>query len=253
MNITQVKVGCCGFGTSRQSYFKKFDAVEAQQTFYDPPQIETLKKWRDEAPATFQFTLKAWQLITHPASSPTYKRMKTQFSESELKYAGYFNDSEIVCKGWEKTLECAKALAAVAVVFQCPASFLPTQENIKRILNFFQMLHKSYKAEVDKLKLVWEPRGEWDDKIIFDICKESNLIHCVDIFLRKPVTAGLFYFRLHGGKYYNHKYTDSELKQLPEIFKKFEGGYCMFNNLSMLDDAMRLKKLLAGDAILPIF
>jgi hypothetical protein len=44
-------------------------AVEVQHTFYQSPQISTLKKWPKEAPPDFEFTLKAWQLITHTATS----------------------------------------------------------------------------------------------------------------------------------------------------------------------------------------
>jgi uncharacterized protein YecE (DUF72 family) len=44
--------------------------VEVQQTFYDPPQDETLVRRRRQAPPGFEFTLKASQLVTHDASSP---------------------------------------------------------------------------------------------------------------------------------------------------------------------------------------
>ena len=70
-----VKIGTCGFGrVNRPEYFKLFPIVEIQHTFYQPPQIETFEKWRSGAPDDFEFTLKAWQLITHEASSPTYRR-----------------------------------------------------------------------------------------------------------------------------------------------------------------------------------
>jgi uncharacterized protein YecE (DUF72 family) len=35
--------------------------VEVQQTFYQPPRVATLEKWRLDAPANFEFTLEAWQ------------------------------------------------------------------------------------------------------------------------------------------------------------------------------------------------
>ena len=76
-------LGMCGFTIGRASYFKQFNVVEVQQTFYDPPAAETLARWRAEAPADFQFAMKAWQVITHLGTSPTYRRLVSPFSETE--------------------------------------------------------------------------------------------------------------------------------------------------------------------------
>ncbi|MET1127893.1 MAG: DUF72 domain-containing protein, partial [Thermoproteota archaeon] len=67
----RVLSGCCGFPLSRKRYFERFNVVEVQQTFYDPPSADTLRRWREEAPKGFVFTVKAWQAVTHPSSSPT--------------------------------------------------------------------------------------------------------------------------------------------------------------------------------------
>src|ERR671929_9964 len=56
-------------------YVREFRVVEVQQTFYEPPRDATLLRWRRQAPLRFEFTLKAWQLVTHEASSPTYLRL----------------------------------------------------------------------------------------------------------------------------------------------------------------------------------
>jgi len=69
-----IKVGCCGFPVARKEYFKNFSLVEVQQTFYKPPRMETAFKWRSAAPPEFEFAVKAWQLITHAPSSPTYRK-----------------------------------------------------------------------------------------------------------------------------------------------------------------------------------
>jgi len=34
----KIKIGCCGFPTSKEKYYKDFKAVEIQKTFYQPPQ-----------------------------------------------------------------------------------------------------------------------------------------------------------------------------------------------------------------------
>ena len=71
-----MKLGMCGFTIGAAAYFKQFPVVEVQQTFYDPPPIGTLEKWRRQAPAGFEFTMKAWQVITHLGESPTYRRLR---------------------------------------------------------------------------------------------------------------------------------------------------------------------------------
>jgi len=79
-----VRVGCCGFSMARVEYYRRFPVVEIQQTFYNLPRIATAERWCREAlacrprngPADFEFTMKAWQLITHEASSPTYRRLR---------------------------------------------------------------------------------------------------------------------------------------------------------------------------------
>jgi uncharacterized protein YecE (DUF72 family) len=94
------KVGCCGFRLPLVEYTQLFPAVEIQQTFYQPPQILTLERWRAEAPSGFEFTLKAWQLITHASRSPTYKRLRRKLTDEERADAGFFKPTAIVREAW---------------------------------------------------------------------------------------------------------------------------------------------------------
>ena len=45
-------------------------ASRSSTRFYKPPQVKTLEGWRAEMPEGFEFTLKAWQFITHEAQQP---------------------------------------------------------------------------------------------------------------------------------------------------------------------------------------
>jgi uncharacterized protein YecE (DUF72 family) len=96
-----IEIGCCGFPCSREKYFRDFKIIEIQQTFYQPPQISLVKKWRNEAPEDFEFTIKAWQLITHPVSSQTYKKLKEKFGEDDKIYFCFFNNNKYVFFAWE--------------------------------------------------------------------------------------------------------------------------------------------------------
>lgn len=99
------KVGCCGFAGGRARYFDTFPVVEVQKSFYEPPKRDsTLQRWRDEAPDGFEFTLKAWQIITHDASSPTYRRLNEPLSDGQKKQVGSFRYTGIVRRAWQTML-----------------------------------------------------------------------------------------------------------------------------------------------------
>jgi len=235
---TAIKTGCCGFAVGRRKYFETFPVVEIQQTFYQPPKPETAKRWREEAPSGFEFTLKAWQLITHEARSPTYRRLKTPLSEKEKRQVGAFRWTDVVRRAWDATFEIARSLDAEKVLFQCPASFKPTPENKDRMRQFFSTISRRGKV------CIWEPRGEWQQEEVAGLCRELRLVHCVDPFQAETVTRGLRYYRLHGIGGYRHEYTHEELGELCQRRARAGASYFLFNNVSMFRDAVRFQALL---------
>jgi len=225
-------------------YFSEFSLVELQSTFYKLPMAKTVEKWRNQAPEGFEFSLKAWQGITHPSDSPTWKR--SGLNKSELKEYGNFNPSRKVFEAWDRTMEIAKNLDAKIVVFQTPPSFNPSPKNIDNMKRFFK--------EIDKggLLLAWEPRGEWLEKksITKSLLEKLELIHVVDPFWDQPLTTGVYYFRLHGlGRRYNYgyEYSLADLKRLKTIIEGLRDAeeiYVLFNNKKMLDSAKLFASLL---------
>jgi uncharacterized protein YecE (DUF72 family) len=234
----KINVGTCGFGRTKDDYAGYLKCVEVQHTFYQPPMVKTLGKWRAMMPPDFEFTLKAWQLITHDQKSPTYKRLKKKITETEREEAGYFRTTAIVKEAWETTLACAKALKAKTILFQCPASFKPYPENIANMEKFFSSIKRG------KLNFCWEPRGDWDTDVVKGICKELKLWHTVDPFKAKTVTPKQCYFRLHGIGGWRYKYEDGELEELAAMLPGDKASYVFFNNREMLEDAVRFQKLL---------
>src|SRR5919112_562958 len=111
-----IKIGTCGFGVAQAEYARSFSCVEVQHTFYEPPRLTTLNRWRRQMPADFEFALKAWQLITHESRSPTYRRLKRKLSETEKAQAGYFRTTEIVNEAWQATLAAAQVLKAKTIL-----------------------------------------------------------------------------------------------------------------------------------------
>ena len=59
MAYEETKVGTCGFRMNKYEYSDVLKTVEIQHTFYQPPQVKTLEKWRSEMAEDFEFTLKA--------------------------------------------------------------------------------------------------------------------------------------------------------------------------------------------------
>jgi uncharacterized protein YecE (DUF72 family) len=117
--------------------------VEIQQTFHDPPRVQTAARWRQDSlaaggPTGFEFTLKAWQLITHDATSPTYRRLRIAIPESQRALYGSFRPTDAVLEAWTRTVAVARALEARVVVFQCPARFTPTTEHTENLRAFFR-------------------------------------------------------------------------------------------------------------------
>jgi uncharacterized protein YecE (DUF72 family) len=233
--MTFTKIGCCGFPLPKIDYAKRFPVAEVQQTFYEPPMISTLQRWRTLVPSDFEFTLKAWQLITHTAKSPTYRRLKTKLTPAQLNQCGSFQMSPVVLQAWERTRACAEALSARYVLFQCPASFTCTPTNIEQMRRFFSTVERH------GLTFLWEPRGDWAENQILSLCLELDLVHVVDPFLTRMVTSGLIYFRLHGGKNFKHVFTGAELQHVAGLIPAGRPAYVMFNNINILKDAVRFQ------------
>lgn len=233
-----IKVGLCGWTIAQREYFERFPVVEVQQTFYHPPPQHTLRRWRSTAPPGFEFTLKAWQLITHEATSRTYRRFRGTLSESEKREVGAFRWSATVRGAWQTTLECARILRASSVLFQCPASFRPTDENLERMRVFFR------NAPREGFRFLWEPRGpSWPSELVERLCRELELIHTVDPFVNESTTPELIYWRLHGITGARHIYTDDELRRLAAMLPANTEAYVMFNNIPRDGDSDRFMRL----------
>ena len=243
--MTEIRLGLCGFTIAFEDYVREFPVVEVQQTFYEPPREGTMRRWRADAPEDFEFTLKAWQLITHDAASPTYRRLRTPLAPENRNDVGGFRTSPVVMRAWDRTVACALILRATAVLFQCPASFRPTDENLDRMRAFFGAVERPA-----GVRLLWEPRGPWPSETVDAVCRELGLVHVVDPFVATTVTPGATYLRLHGVTGARHVYTDAELRDLAGVVARATGpaAYVLFNNLPRVGDVRRFRELLASGA-----
>src|SRR3954464_4273437 len=241
---TDIRIGVCGFCVPQPELFRRFSLLEVQQTFYWPPQLRTAERWRRTAPADFEFTVKAFQAITHTYNNRTYRKAK--FSADEVAQCGGFCDTPVVRAAWETTRAPAGALEATVVVFQCPPSFEANENTIRQLQNFFEW------AERGKLRFAWEPRHvTWTENLVGELCHDLDLIHAVDPFEQASAHGDPQYFRLHGkslGAFryqYGHEYSIDQLEELKRMCL-MRPTYCLFNNKQMAKDAERFLRLL-GD------
>lgn len=220
------------------AYVRRFALVEVQHTFYEPPADALLRRWRADVPPGFEFTIKAWQLVTHESSSPTYRRLKQPLPQEHRGHVGAFRSTPPVLRAWERTLECARLLRATAVLLQCPKSFRPTEPNVARLRTFLG------RVERPDARLLWEPRGEWPTTLLRELCEELRLVHVVDPMQTETVTPTQTYYRLHGTTGMRHVHTDRELRHLRELVADRSRPYVLFNNLPRVGDAERFVDLL---------
>src|SRR5262249_58388480 len=157
---------------------------------------------------------------------------------------------------WQRTAEVALEQRADMVLFQCPASFRATPENIGNLRHFFEHVERH------GLAFAWEPRGPWPTDQVTALCRALRLVRALDPFQESrslhqgraaqaktvepgppqlSISAGHFrYFRLHGIGGPNYRYTADDLERLAEWVS--HGPACVFfNNLAMLDDARRFR------------
>lgn len=243
---TRILIGCCGWGGGQEKYFSQFPAIEIQYTFYRPPASTVAVRWRTSAPPDFVFCIKAWQLITHSASSPTYRRLRKPVNAGRRAFFGAFQDTDEVWQAWVKTLEIANSVRAEVVLFQCPASFQATQQNIDNLSRFLA------RVGPQPFRIAWEPRGQWPAHTVRDLCSRHGLIHCVDPIacvdpiVYRSVYADVVYWRLHGKGSYSYRHTEDDLIQLRNLLfaQPNPSGYILFNNVFMKDDAERFMHLI---------
>ncbi len=230
-------IGCCGFTVAKTKYYEQFDLVEIQQTFYQPPSQRVLMSWRASAPAGFRFIVKAWQLITHDPMSPTYNKLLNPIADFKRLNYGYFRPTTEVMNAWGATDRAAELLRARIILFQCPASFKPSEENMANMRAFFKKIKRR------DYTFVFEPRGSWRGEDIKSVCGDLDLVPAVDPFRQASVQGGVKYLRLHGKGGYSYRYSEAELKEIITKYRAEPEVYVLFNNTNMFHDAVKMKEL----------
>lgn len=261
--MASVTVGTCGYAryappgdwsleydSKLAAYADAFDCVELNRTFYSLPEVATAERWRREARRVnpdFSFAVKAWQAITHPISSPTWRGKDGDLSEVEREEVGVLQPNRTVLDAWERTRGVAAAVDADVVLLQTPPSFDCSDGHAENLRRFC--------AAIDRggLELAWEPRGDWGEhpERVGKLCEELGLVHATDPLRAEPLaTTDVAYARLHGlndDPYeYDYSYGEGELSELTErlagLAADHEQVFCLLNNSEKFEDAASLAK-----------
>jgi uncharacterized protein YecE (DUF72 family) len=234
-------VGCCGTaGRTLEMYSKYLDAVEIQSTFYKMPKRETVLSWRNRVPKGFIFTMKAFQGITHPSDSPTWRRYRKLIENIDESEVGMLVDSEFVHKAWEETISIARELKAEAIVVQLPPSFSYTHENLQKVMKLpyrifklaVEFRHKSWFGNISKIS---ERLNKMGGVVVWDPLKFGN------------IRQRTYYYRLHGKNgftNYKYCYSEEEIRKLYDYCRE-KNGFVFFNNVKMWENALMLKSLMS--------
>lgn len=156
-------------------YSTRLPAVEINNTFYRLPKKSMLEGWRDQVPASFKFSVKASQRITH------FKRLNNV--EDETKYL----------------LDTAGALGENlgVVLFQLPPNM---KKDLERLEAFVAQLPPSVRATFEFR------HPSWMEDDVLALLRSQNLALCISDTDELPVnhidsTADWGYLRLRRVNY----------------------------------------------------
>lgn len=208
-------------------YAKTFDTVEVNNTFYQTPDADTLRSWREQTPDGFTFALKANQYITH------FKKLK---------------DPEDPIRTLYRNVEpLGDALGPI--LFQCPPNW---HQNLDRLNQFLETLSSNHRH-------VFEFRDPtWLNEKTYQALAAHDAALCIYDYgaraTHRTVTTDVAYVRLHGAAdAYRGRYSDEALTDWIDTIQRWEDEnldvYVYFNNTAgegfAPHDAGRLRKRMA--------
>lgn len=233
--MSNILIGCGGFqyfkapGDPLINYAKIFDFVEINSSFYNIPELETCKNWKNKVKfnKNFEFSVKVYQDITHKNS---LKPIEENF--------GLFDRMKKICDVLDSNI----------LVFQTPYELKLNLSKLKEIDEFFNQILSN------NIQFVWEIRSlkqmqSSNLNKLREILMEYNISHCIDYSKESPIyyNSNLEYTRIFGlGEGNKYQFDDSEIKNLQKKFIKTAGNtqkvVVSFHTQRMVHDAARSKQ-----------
>jgi len=226
--LTEILIGAGGwayFHVPREdplkAYARAFNFVEVNSTFYEYPDMRTVRSWRRKAPKDFEFAVRCHRDVTHG------NRLKP---------------SSANVASLERVLDICEALMAPVLHVLTPRDMKFSKqvaENLQHLvasvnLGQVRIALEILRADVESL-----------DQSAIRVMQDLNIAHCVDLSQREPAyTSDLLYTRLFGPREDNiYQFTDEELESIDAKASRpeFEKSVLAFHGVKMYKDAARLK------------
>ncbi len=253
----KIYIGTCGNKVGLKKYLEIFNSLEINATFYNFPSEKTLRNWEKafRERKDFALALKVFQGLTHPLSSPTWRRARISPEEREnlRDQVGCLRVNPITKKFLEETLSMAQRLSARFLLFQLPRNCEKEKENFKVFFSYLREIAEALSDLHFGLEIRWE-----DPELLEELYNDFEVFPVFDPLLFPELlnrfqNLPLLYFRLHGtlekGRLNYHKsYRHEELKELAELLSTLKARevWVLFNNVYMHEDAQRFKALMAS-------
>ncbi|HET6224923.1 MAG TPA: DUF72 domain-containing protein [Bacteroidia bacterium] len=216
-----IHIGCSGYyyGYWKNKFYPKglvakdylshystvFNSVELNGTFYRTPALSQLQKYRDATGTDFSFAVKVSKYITHVLRLNESKQHIEEFQT-------------LIKNGLQDKAKC--------FLFQFPASFQFSEENLERIL--INIPH--HKENIIEFRHIsW-----WNNEVLREM-KKANLTFCNVDFPKLESsfeqTSDVFYLRLHGNPIlFKSSYSAEQLMEFQKHFPKNCSTYWIFFN-----------------------
>jgi uncharacterized protein YecE (DUF72 family) len=198
--------------------------------------------------------MKAFQGITHPIISPTWRKAGGQKPIEKIGNYGHLKPNKQNFECWANIVKTCKAFDAKVCVIQLPPSFTCNVENSKNIVEFFKNVERPFAIAIEVRHRSWDDNPD----LLKESLKKIEAIHIVDPLIKKPfLKSNISYYRLHGLSKrldYKYQYNDDELLRLLEEVSGIgcQQSYVMFNNIPMREDAIRFKRLVKDGFMPPL-
>jgi uncharacterized protein YecE (DUF72 family) len=157
--MSRIYIGLPQLEGKLTSYAKRYDLVEVRPLDTPLPKPSALRRWREQAPPAFAFS------VVLPQAVSTFDR------------SGGFEPA------LNLALETATALQAVCLVLATPPSLRPTQANRQRIIELAEKLPRGGQV------LAWQPSGMWEPADVLATAAAAGYVPVFDA-AQEPLGPG---------------------------------------------------------------
>jgi uncharacterized protein YecE (DUF72 family) len=225
-------------------YAQHFDTVEVNSSFYRIPSLETTRAWAGKTPRGFEFSMKLFQKLTHPAMFlDRVTRPTTEAADEGIVFKGTYTGARQAAQVTERDIDEFRSaidpLAEAGKLGVLLAQFPPSFKNEAAAIDYLSWLllaFRDYKVAVELRHKSWSDdlpatldvlnasKAGWVqiDEPKFKTSIEQNYL---------PNVTSFYYLRLHGrnakawwsrqqsAERYNYLYSSEELDPFVEIAK----------------------------------